>query len=258
MAVSPSTNNITILRGEVFWKTSGSDRYEHLGNCSNFSMTPQVETLQHYSSMSGYKELDKEAVLQVGADIAITLDEITAKNLARATLGSTAAYTQGALSNQTATFTNVAVGDVYDLGYTDVSIDSVTDGAGTPVPYVLDTHYVVDTAAGVVRIVAIPGTADTAVEINFDVAAVVSGDDRFSVAMLAQAGTLEGGLMIQGNAPTGLNHKVTIGRAQLTPSGGINFVSGGDEWATLELTGKVLKDSSAPSFPYGKVVELSA
>jgi len=52
-----------------------------VGNCPDFSLEPTKEVLEHFSSRSGAKTLDKEATLRKGFTATITLDEFSVNNL---------------------------------------------------------------------------------------------------------------------------------------------------------------------------------
>jgi len=256
MAMSPSPANYSILKGELFFKKNGTDYWQPLGNAPAFTIEPTVETVQHFSSTGGIRELDDETVTQTGANLAITLDEITAQNLGLALMGEVSDYTQTAQTGATLTVATVAVGGAYDLGATGVTNVTVTDGSATPVPYVLGTHYVLNARGGVVRILAKPETAGAGITITFDRPAVTADAGRKVVSMLKQLNALEGAFMCVGKNAKGNAFKITVNRSLLQPSGSIGFIS--DEYATMELAGRVLRDETDEAFPFGKVEQLGA
>ncbi|HAU28984.1 MAG TPA: hypothetical protein DCW68_02600 [Rhodospirillaceae bacterium] len=224
-----------------------------MGNAPAFTYTPTVEKLQHFSSLSGVKTQDDEVTTQVGADIAITLDEITAGNLRLALLGSVAAYTQAALTDAEFPITGVEAGKSYDLGKVNLTSVAIDDGATTPVAYVLDTHYQVDLVAGIVRILALPEGAGADCVVTMNAAAITESAGQKVVAMLQDL-DMEGGFMCVGKNSKGSRLKVTVGRVSLQPSGAIPFIS--DEYAQVELSGKAMADTSDSAYPFGRVLEL--
>jgi hypothetical protein len=87
MPVSPSVQNYHIGKGVVTFKEDGASTFIDLGNAPSFVWTPKVEKKEHFSSREGVKVKDFTAIVQVGATIKMTLDEITPANLAIFTLG---------------------------------------------------------------------------------------------------------------------------------------------------------------------------
>jgi hypothetical protein len=53
----------------------------HLGNVPNFTFTPAVTKLDHFSSMAGTKLKDKSIVTEKTATVKITMEEFTKRNL---------------------------------------------------------------------------------------------------------------------------------------------------------------------------------
>lgn len=64
-----------------------------LGNAPNFTISPTVETLEHFSSREGIKKKDKTVIVQAGLNIKFTLDEYELNNLALALMGSVSGST---------------------------------------------------------------------------------------------------------------------------------------------------------------------
>jgi hypothetical protein len=87
MPASPSTKNYHIGKGVVSFKEDGASTFLDLGNAPSFVWTPTVAKKEHFTSREGVKVKDFTAVVQVGATIKLTLDEINAPNIALFTLG---------------------------------------------------------------------------------------------------------------------------------------------------------------------------
>lgn len=85
--LSPNTGNYQVGKGNVTFKKEGDADYRHLGNVSSLVITPDVTTLDHFSSMAGVKSKDLSVVLEKKATLKITADEITAYNVSLLTLG---------------------------------------------------------------------------------------------------------------------------------------------------------------------------
>lgn len=87
MPTSPSVQNYHIGKGVVTFKETGGSTFVDLGNAPKFIYTPTVTKKEHFSSREGIKTKDFTAITQVGAMVKVTLDEITAENLAMFALG---------------------------------------------------------------------------------------------------------------------------------------------------------------------------
>lgn len=85
--VSPNTGNYRIGKGAFWFKREGAADYVHMGNSPGSEFTPNIEKLEHFSSLQGTKEKDLTVVISRGGTLTITLDEWTPINLALAVLG---------------------------------------------------------------------------------------------------------------------------------------------------------------------------
>ena len=61
--------------------------WTHIGNVGKFTVTPQPEIKEHYSSMDGSKLVDKIAIVSKKAEFALDVDEWTLDNTGMALLG---------------------------------------------------------------------------------------------------------------------------------------------------------------------------
>ena len=95
MPTSPDVNNYQIAKGIVSFKEEGGTDYIDLGNAPSFTYTPIARKLDHYSSRTGVKTKDFSAIVEVGATIKFTLDEITGTNLTFFALSDTDTTTPG-------------------------------------------------------------------------------------------------------------------------------------------------------------------
>lgn len=91
MPTAPSTGNYMLGKGVLKFDRFDSDGLptgiRDLGNCPNFSLTPTVETLDHFSSREGLKKKDLSVTLSAGLTAKFTLEEYDKQNLAMALLG---------------------------------------------------------------------------------------------------------------------------------------------------------------------------
>jgi hypothetical protein len=85
---SPNVDNYYLGNGVVSIKLTGDSDYVDVGNVTALVFTPKVTLLDHFSSRTGIKSKDLSIVLQKEADLKITMEEYTARNLAMLLLGS--------------------------------------------------------------------------------------------------------------------------------------------------------------------------
>jgi hypothetical protein len=85
--ISPNVENLQVGKGIVsFWKDGDAD-YRDLGNVTSMVLTPEVETLEHFSSRTGIKTRDRLITIQQKATVKLVMEEITASNLAMMVYG---------------------------------------------------------------------------------------------------------------------------------------------------------------------------
>lgn len=87
LPASPNVQNYHIGKGIVSFKETGGSTFVDLGNAPSFIYTPKVTKKEHFTSREGVKTKDFTAITEIGATIKVTLDEITAENLAMFALG---------------------------------------------------------------------------------------------------------------------------------------------------------------------------
>lgn len=79
--LAPSTENYVIGKGFLIFKPAGETDFFHLGNVPNFTFTPAVTKLDHFSSQEGTKEKDASIVTEKSGTVKITMEEFTKRNL---------------------------------------------------------------------------------------------------------------------------------------------------------------------------------
>jgi hypothetical protein len=84
---SPNVGNLQVGKGNVTFQKNFEGEFRHLGNCTAFTVTPEVETLEHFSSMEGTRKKDLVITIEQRCTVAITMEEFTAFNLALMTQG---------------------------------------------------------------------------------------------------------------------------------------------------------------------------
>lgn len=80
--LSPNVGNLQVGKGIVSFQKDGTGDFRDLGNVSEMVITPEVETLEHFSSRQGTKKKDLVIVLEQKATVKMTMEEFTPDNLA--------------------------------------------------------------------------------------------------------------------------------------------------------------------------------
>jgi len=242
-----TSKNLTVPRGKIFFakyksgtQTPGPMR--ELGNCPEFTLTRNSDTLQHFSSQAGLKEQDDEIAIASTLTGALTTDDIKSENIAYFFMGDVGNITVTSLTAQVDTYLDTKTGDSFQIGRSDsnpsghrkLTITTVTDGAASsPATLVADTDYTVDADLGIITML----TDQAKVEITYDVAAstreqIVAGDNQ-----------IEGELKFVSFNAVGAQGDITIPRARLAPNGDFALVNdpGSTAYQTMPLTITALK-----------------
>ncbi|MER9680862.1 hypothetical protein NKJ23_16220 [Mesorhizobium sp. M0184] len=245
-----NSNNLLVPRGKIFFAkylagTQTPGPFREFGNCPEFTLTRESETLQHYCSQQGLKVLDKQLVISSTMNGSVLTDDIKTENLAYWYLGNTTTLSTTIQTGLIETFLLVKAGDTFQLGRSDtnpsgyrkVTTTAVTDGAGTPVPRVLGTDYLIDTDLGIVEIPVGSAAIGGTLKVTYNVAAssreqVVAGEQQ-----------IEGELKFISFNPIGAQADITIPRAILAPNGDMSMLNDPESTAfqTLPLSITVLK-----------------
>lgn len=85
--ISPNTGNYQVGKGIVSFKKAGTDFFRDLGNVTDMTVTPDLTTLDHFSSRTGTKSKDLTIILEKACTCKLTMEEITAENVALMVLG---------------------------------------------------------------------------------------------------------------------------------------------------------------------------
>lgn len=85
--ISPNTGNYRLGKGIVSFKREGSADFVDLGNCTEATITPTVEKLDHFSSRAGIRQKDLSVTLEQGGTLALIMEEFTPHNVAMMVMG---------------------------------------------------------------------------------------------------------------------------------------------------------------------------
>lgn len=119
----PKTEDYNLGRGVVYFATIDGTtglpiEYRDLGNAPEFSISVEVEKLEHQSSRAGLKVTDKEVIISQKINVSLTLDEINFENLAALLSGAVAKQVTNAgetMQAQFEAYPSVALGRWYDV-----------------------------------------------------------------------------------------------------------------------------------------------
>jgi hypothetical protein len=207
------------------------------GNAPGFEVSVESESLDHYSSTGGIREKDEEVTTQVTRSGTITVDDISAKNLALFIVGeiSTISQTATPVANEAIT---VKQGLTYQLGTTTnnpagvrgVGSVVVTDVAGTTTFDVTD-DYTVDATLGRITIVAGGAIASSASQtIHVDYTPVAQSREQIATGAL---GSKTVSLRYIADNPKGTNRDLYSPKVTMRPSGALPFI--GEEWLSMQF-----------------------
>lgn len=245
------SENYTLGRGELrFDKFAPGTRNKtgerYLGNTPELNLTTESENLDHFNSDRGVRYKDKSIVLEKTDSGSFIADEISDDNVALWFLGEVSVIAQAAQASlvqvipanrvKPGTYIQLGESQANPTGARNITVTSVTDGAGTPVPYTVMDDYTVDPELGQLYIVpggAIDGTE--AFTVNYSTAA----STRSQVAVIGDGTTVEGALRFVSFNPTGPRRDYHWPYVQLRADG--DMALKGDEWQQLSFAFDILK-----------------
>lgn len=250
----PSVNELFSPRGQMLFKPVGSDREVVLGEVEDFGATPELTEAEYRSKSYPRSRLVKTAVFADAVNLEFTLKSLNRRTLAMLFMGSSvdSVLTQSAVTAAEKVFANPERGDIFDLEAFDVAeveLDGGTDGS-----WVLGTHYSVDAPTGRVEVLSVPDGSEASVTVTYSAPAIVEADGRQALGILEGQG-IRGQIFYRELGAEGpFNWSVTYWDVEIRPSGSIAHM-GGDEYANIELSGKVYATAGKlPGQEYGRVV----
>lgn len=117
---TPSTENYTLGKGQLFWDPWDPDTNQYtgersLGNAPEVSINMNATFLDHFSSMSDFKAKDKSVVSEIAPQITFTLDELVADNWKLLVYGTQSDVTQSANDHLSQVISTPRKGRYYQL-----------------------------------------------------------------------------------------------------------------------------------------------
>lgn len=226
------SKNLTLGAGEVRFARFQPGTYNHLGyrllgNCPQFNLSKNSQTLEHRNSMGGLRRLDKSINLDLSYKGAIKTDDFSFQNLSL-WMG---AYIDGttitASTGATYTIASPRTGFWYQIGQSaanfhgDRRISSVVV-AHLSTTYVEGVDYQLDTANGLIYIIGSGAiSSSTSITITYN----IGGSTRRS--LVATSDTIEGELLFIARNPVGPSYNCRIPRCSITPTGDLSLITDG-------------------------------
>ena len=256
MTLTAKPGNYTVGRGRVYFaaylpgtKTPGAERY--LGNTPDFKIAITSETLEHFSSEAGVKEVDEAATLKTTRKLTLKTDNISPENVALYFLGAANKITAAALTvtDEVIDASRVAADGLFQLGFSATNFQGarnltagsvVIKNASKATTYVEGTDYEVNYEAGLVHVLDTGAIiADAALDASYD-AAAYSREQAISGAV-----AIEGMMRFVSDNPTGDNADYTFPYTRISPAG--DFMLKGDTWQEVEFTGDIIRLGNNPA-----------
>ena len=218
--------------GRVYLRDrSGAAGLIEVGNCSAlaFAVTEETKELKDYTQPGGgtYNEVKRISAVECQ----ITMHDMSALNLSRALYGSTSSVTTATVTDEA--HADVNKGEFVATTFMPASVTNVKKGATT---FVANTDY--EVRAGGIYIIP--------------TGAIVDGDDitiTYTKAATDVVQALTGSgkeyeLVFDGlnEARSGKKTRVTAHRVKIGALASLGLI--GEEYAAIEATGKLLKDTS--------------
>lgn len=95
MPATPNIANYYIGKGHVYFKKTGDAEFRDLGNVPTLEFTPDLTSLEHFSSREGVRTKDRTVVVEKKGTLRIVAEEWDAQNMALQLLGDISTDTEG-------------------------------------------------------------------------------------------------------------------------------------------------------------------
>ncbi|WP_409188450.1 hypothetical protein [Bradyrhizobium sp. RDM4] len=98
MSTSPNTNNLSILKGIVFFQKDGDSEFRDLGECPTFDVSNDVTNKDYNTARTGITTVAKTVTTKLASTIDLVLNEITPENIGFFALGAVEEASDGSFS----------------------------------------------------------------------------------------------------------------------------------------------------------------
>lgn len=237
------TKNYVLGRGKLFFdpfapSTRNRTGERYFGNTTEFNLTIESESLDHFDSDQGVRTKDDSVILELTRTGAMTTDNISEENAALFVLGEVSEITQTSTPVVAENQGVALVGRFYQMGATTANPQGVRGVTAVTVKAdiataVLGTDYNVDLDLGRIEILeggAFTGTEELIVDYTPD------ANTRKRVTTSASA-SVEGAVRFIAYNAKGKQKDVYIPYVTLQPTG--DWSLKGDDWQTMGFSVEV-------------------
>jgi hypothetical protein len=261
----PSADEIVLSGGELFLHELDADFDEdgdgwvNLGEVREFALEPTSEFLEHFSTRSGRRVLDKKILLQQKFDVRIGLEAANERNAAIFFQAEPEAITNPTVAgfSEYQWIPSVELGRYYQLVNSaglparGVTLGNLTleKDAGTDVTLVSGTDYTLDTASGMVFFKTTAANIADGDPVNAALTAAAGADTtrRIPVQTRDQVTVALKFLGVDGDS--GRKFEFYIPKITLAASGAFGLVTN-NEWTQMSLTGAAEKKDADTEIAY--------
>jgi hypothetical protein len=236
-------DNLTLGRGELWF-----DRFDdlarrgerYIGNTPEFSLSVEIDTIEHFNSDRGFKDKDESAVRSMNWNGSFITDNISVDNMSFFFSGKGQNFSTGAVASGTDVITRVVKGLTYQIGTSITNpsgVRKLTSAALTKglTPMVVDVDYTIDLEMGRFTLK--------------NASSVVSNGDAVNIAYVAPAQSrsqvisgrepVSGALRYIAMNPVGSKLDYYMPYVKITPNG--DFALKGDDWQQISFNVEVLR-----------------
>lgn len=261
----PTPDDIVLGRGKLYGAeltaafAPDGDGWFDMGECSEFSLEPSTEFLEHYSSREGLRTLDKKIPIQQKFDLRVVLQELNEKNAALWLSATPAAYTNAAIAGFTEhqMIAAVELGRWYDIvnssGQRAVGIDNtdlVVEKSGSPDTTLTEgTDYTVDEAGGRIFFLSTASGIVDGDPIDVTLTANASADTTRRIPVQSRD-SVTLALKFYGEDPdSGRKYELFIPKCTLAANGSLGLITE-QEWIQMAFTGAAEKKDADTAVAY--------
>lgn len=182
--IQPVSGGYEVGKGRLYFRPNGSATLHDLGDSDGFALSSEQDVLDRFATNTRTRTKAASDVRSTTHTASTTLVQLTPIARALRAGSDIGTLTQAASVSKTLTVAAVAVGDVFKLDGLDVTITTVTDGeAVDPVAYTAGTHYQIEAATGLMKILALPDGAGAGLEVVYAVPEITAAAERFDLGI---------------------------------------------------------------------------
>jgi len=253
---TPNTEDYNLGRGKLYFSAltaSLPGAWRDMGNCPEFNLSIEVETLEHQSSREGLKVVDKEVTISQKLTCTFTLDEVNDENLAAIFSGEKASYTNAAVAGFASyeAIESVELGRwyeikdsngvrAYDIDTADLDVDNGTDDTDC----VEGTDYTLNLDMGLIFFHSDATGIVAGEAVDLTLTADAGAKEVHEVRGLTQTGVV-GALKFVSENPANNDKMTEFNFHKITLKGDGDFSLIGDDWTQMPFTAAAEKNETA-------------